>query len=204
MGFFPETSMPDREWWSVLWPDPEGVLKQLGVPSGESMADLCSGDGYFTAPLSRLANPGKVYALELDPEMVRQSREYLAAHGVENCLVIEDDARNLTAHVPEPVAFALIANTFHGIPDPDRQDLLHKVFEALSPRGIFAIINWHPLPREPSPVLNEPRGPSTEMRISVEQTKGAVEPAGFTLERVVELLPYHYGMVFVRGNGNTL
>ena len=124
MGFFPRTRMPDREWWSALWPDPQGVLKQLGVLRGETSVDMCSDDGYFTAPLSRLAAPGRVYALvEMDPEMVERTREYLAVCGEGNCVVIEDDARRLAAHVPEPVAFALIANTFHGSHAPDRREL---------------------------------------------------------------------------------
>src|SRR5215218_2753873 len=84
----PETRMPDREWWSALWPDPQGALKQLGVRRGETSVDLCSGDGYFTAPLSRLAAPGRVYALEMDPEMVERAREYLAVCGGGNCVVI--------------------------------------------------------------------------------------------------------------------
>jgi predicted RNA methylase len=50
--------------------------------------------------------------VEMDPEMVERAREYLAVCGEGNCVVIEDDARRLAAHVPEPVAFALIANTF--------------------------------------------------------------------------------------------
>ena len=89
--------MPDREWWSALWPDPEGVLRKLGVPRGETSVDLCSGDGYFTAPLSRLVAPGRVYALEIDPEMVERAREYLAVCGGGNCVVIEDDASRLAA-----------------------------------------------------------------------------------------------------------
>jgi predicted methyltransferase len=36
--------------------DTLGVLQELGVPSGEVSVDLCSGEGYFTAPLSRLAD----------------------------------------------------------------------------------------------------------------------------------------------------
>ena len=34
--------------------------------------------------------------------------------------------------------------------------------------------------------------------MSPEKTGAVVEPAGFELERVMELPPYHYGMVFVR------
>src|SRR5918998_750309 len=198
MGFFPSTSMPDREWWSALWPDPEGVLKKLGVPRGEASVDLCSGDGYFTATLSRLVAPGKVYALEMDSETAERAREYLSACGRGNCVVIEDDARNLAAYVPEPVGFALIANTFHLIPDPDRRNLVHKAYEVVGPGGRFGIINWHPLPREQTPVLDEPRGPPTKMRMAIEETRTAVELAGFSLERVVEFSPYHYGVVFTR------
>ena len=51
---FPATSMPDRDWWAALWPDPEGVLRQVGVEPGMTVLDLCCGDGYFTAPLARL------------------------------------------------------------------------------------------------------------------------------------------------------
>lgn len=38
------------------------------------------------------------------------------------------------------------------------------------------------------------------MRMSPGQTCSVVEPAGFTLETLVELPPYHYGAVFVRAN----
>jgi SAM-dependent methyltransferase len=199
MGFFPSTNMPDREWWSVLWPDPEGVLLELGLPRGETAVDLCSGDGYFTAPLAKLAAPGKVYALEMDPEMVSRAREYLSACGSGNCVVIEDDARNLAAYISEPVGFALIANTFHGIPEPDRRELVHQVYDMLRPGGRLAIINWHPLPREQTSVLDEHRGPPTEMRMSLKQTRAAVErPVGFSIERIVEFPPYHFGVVFTR------
>jgi len=47
-------------------------------------------------------------------------------------------------------------------------------------------------------VLGEPRGPATKLRMAPEQVRSAVEPAGFHLDRVVELPPYHYGAVFRR------
>lgn len=115
------------------------VALELGVPRGETTVDLCSGDGYFTAPLAQAAS-GKVYALEMDPETVGRAREYLSACGGENCVVIEDDARNLATYVSEPLGFALVANTFHGIPEPDRRGLVHKVYDILRPGGRLASI----------------------------------------------------------------
>jgi SAM-dependent methyltransferase len=185
--FFPASRMPDRDWWSALWPDPEGVLKKLEVPQGRPAVDLCCGDGHFTASLARLVAPARVYALELDPEILQRARERVAGRGETNCVFVQDDARNLAQHIPAPVGFVLIANTFHGVPEKmDLARLVHKVLEA---RGTLAIVNWHPMSREQTRVLGQPRGPATEMRMSLEQTRVAVEPAGFEPKRPVELPP---------------
>jgi hypothetical protein len=92
------------------------------------------------------------------------------------------------------VDFVFMANAFHGVPD---KALLSKaVRETLKPDGRFAIVNWHPLPRERTTVLGEPRGPRTELRLSPQQTIAAVEPAGLKLAGLVDIPPYHYGALF--------
>lgn len=102
----------------------------------------------------------------------------------------------LSRSIPAPVDYVLIANTFHGV--PDKKALAREIAAALKPGGRFAIVNWYPIPREQTRVLDKPRGPGTELRMSPEQTHTAVEPAGFALEALVELPPYHYGAIFVR------
>lgn len=192
---FPATGMPNRDWWSALWPDPASALRKLGVASGMSVVELACGDGYFTAPLSRLVAPGRVYALDLDPVMLERAEEEVSRNGsTENSRFILADARELDEYVPEPVDLVLLANTFHGVPEQTR--LARAVFEVLKPGGRFAIVNWHPIPKEQTPVLSQPRGPATEMRMSPERTRAVVDPAGFELERVVELPQYHYGAIF--------
>lgn len=57
---------------------------------------------------------------------------------------------------------------------------------------------WHPLPREQTTVLGQPRGPRSDLRMSPEQTRSAVEKAGFKLGALIELPPYHYAAVFER------
>jgi hypothetical protein len=37
------TSMPDRNWWSVLWPRPEQTLRALGITPDMTVLDLCCG-----------------------------------------------------------------------------------------------------------------------------------------------------------------
>ena len=89
-----------------------------------------------------------------------------------------------------------MANAFHGV--PDRPRLARAVHDARKPSGRLAIVNWHRRAREETPILGEPRGPKTELRLSPEETVGAVEQGGLKLVEVVEILPYHYGAVFER------
>jgi len=192
-GFFPATAMPDRDWWAALWPDPEAVVRSLGVEPGMVVVDLCCGDGYFTAPLARIVE-GKVYGVDIDPAMLEQTRAELERTGTTVLGLICADARDLAELLPGKVDYVLIANTFHGV--PDKTAMARAVAAVLKPRGQFAIVNWHPVFRERTAVLGKPRGPRTEMRMSPDDVRLVVEPAGFTLERVVELPPFHYGAVF--------
>lgn len=187
--------MPDRGWWTALWPDPESVLRKLGAAAGMTAVDLCCGDGYFTAPLAQITQ-GRTYALDIDPEMLGRADAEIARAGTSALKLIHADARDLPKLLPEKADFVLLANTFHGV--PDQTALARAVAAALSAGGRFAVVNWHKRSREETTVLGEARGPRTDLRMSPEETLGAVEPAGFELERLIELPPYHYGAVFRR------
>ena len=104
------------------------------------------------------------------------------------------------AVVPEPVDYVFLANTFHGV--LDQLGLARGVAAALKPKGLFGIINWHRRPREETVVLGQPRGPKTEMRLEASDVAAIVQPAGLLLNRIVELPPYHYGVVFQKGGAN--
>ena len=194
---FPATVMPDRNWWHALWPNPDGVIKALGIEPGMTVVDLGCGYGYFTAAIARQVGPkGRAIGFDLDPAMLEQAQA--ACEGLVNCDWLLGDAMELSRLLGAAADYVLIANTFHGA--PDKTALGREVAAALKPDGRFAIVNWHPLPREETTVLGQPRGPGTELRMSPEQTRAVVEPAGFKLETLVELPPYHYGAIFVHSN----
>ena len=186
--------MPDAEWWSALWPDPTGVLAAAGLAQDTDAIDLCSGDGWFTAPMAAIAR--RVTAIDIDANLLEQSRVRLAEQGVANCDFILGDAYDIAKLVQRKVDFVFLANAFHGVPDQTR--LARAVREALAPGGRFAIVNWHQRPREETTVLGQPRGPKTQLRMSPNQTVTAVAGAALALDKIVELPPYHYGAIFVR------
>jgi ubiquinone/menaquinone biosynthesis C-methylase UbiE len=190
---FPTTSMPDRDWWSALWPRPEETLRALGIKPQMTVLDLCCGDGYFTAPLSRIVG-GKVYGLDIDCAMIEVAKAEVARQGASVGKWICADAMALASHLVERVDYVLMANTFHGV--PDQAALAHAVRGVLRPWGTFAVVNWYPAERDATPVLGEPRGPKAEMRMSPQAVAKVVEPVGFRMATVVALPPYHYGALF--------
>lgn len=197
-GFFPATSMPDRDWWTALWPDPQAVLRQLGLTPGMVAVDLCCGDGYFTAAMGKIVG-GDLYGIDIDAALLEQTRAALARSGTSARGLICADARHLAEVLPDKVDYVLIANTFHGV--PDQGGLARAIAEVLKPGGTFAIVNWHANPRDRTEVLGQPRGPRTDMRMSPEGLRAVVEPAGFRLRQVVELPPFHYGALFELDGG---
>lgn len=189
---FPATMMPDADWWQTLWPDPEAVLRKVGIQPEMQVVDLCCGDGHFTRPMCQLVHPGKTWALDLDADLLGQAEQ--CCKNNPNFHAILGDARELPKKIKESVDFVFIANTFHGV--PDKRALSEAVYETLKPEGRFAIINWHRIPREITTVLDQPRGPDTALRMEPEEVKANVELAGFELEKVVDVGPYHYSAIF--------
>jgi len=192
-AFFEGTEMPTTGWWEVLWPDPAAVLKAVGLEPEMDAVDLCSGNGWVTLPMARMAR--RVLAVDIDAAMLDAARAYLEQHRVANVTYREADAYALPEFAQD-ADFIFMANAFHGV--PDRPRLARAVREALKPGGRFTIVNWHPRPREETPVLGEPRGPRTELRLSAEQTTAAVTAGGLMHVATVELPPYHYGAIFRR------
>jgi ubiquinone/menaquinone biosynthesis C-methylase UbiE len=193
-GFFEGTEMPTAGWWEALWPDPAAVLSGVGMPRGMNVSDLCCGDGWFTLHIAKRAK--EVVAIDIDAQMLAVARHRLAENGITNCDFVAGDAYELPRLVSYPVDFVFLANAFHGVPDKPR--LARAVATALVPGGRFAIVNWHQRRREETVILGEPRGPRTELRTSPEQTIAAVASGGLKLSHVVEVPPYHYGVVFER------
>lgn len=191
---FPATSMPDQDWWQALWPDPDAVVRTLRIESGMTVLDLGCGDGYFTAAIARQVGSGRVIGFELDPAMLEQAKA--CCNGLNNCDWTLGDAMELSHLIAAPTEYVLMANTFHGV--PDKTALAREIAFILGPSGRFAIVNWHTLPREETCVLGQPRGPRTDLRMSPEQTRAVVEPAGFLLEEVVELPLFHYAAIFCK------
>ena len=95
-----------------------------------------------------------------------------------------------------PVDHIFLANTFHGV--PDRPRLTRAVRDVLKAGGLFAVVSWYVRAREETTVMGQPRGPATELRMTPQQTREAVEAGGLTFRKQTDVSPYHYAAIFER------
>jgi SAM-dependent methyltransferase len=191
-GFFEGTGMPDPGWWEALWPDPTRVLAHVGVTAGMDVVDLCSGDGWFTLQIAKIAR--HVFAIDIDGRLLEIAKKRLEESGVKNCVLVEGNAYDLAKYVQVPVDLVFLANAFHGVPDKSR--LASAVYSVLKPGGRFVVVNWHARPREQTTVLGIARGPATQQRMSPGETASAVGTSGLKLHSVIDVMPYHYAAMF--------
>jgi ubiquinone/menaquinone biosynthesis C-methylase UbiE len=160
---FPATAMPDKTWRRALWPDPDGVVRALHIEPGMTVVDLGCRNGYFTAAIACQTSPVHIIGVDLDPAMLAQAK--VACEGANHCDWVLGDAMDLRHLIRRAVDFVLVAHTFHGV--PGKTALAREVAAILVSNGRFAIVNWHPIAREETPVLggsHEGREPSCACR----------------------------------------
>src|ERR1700674_2039386 len=114
-GFFEGTGMPDAGGWEALWPHPAGVLAAVGVTPGMDVIDLCSGDGWFTLQIARIAR--HVLAIDLDASLLEVARIRFTENGILNSSFVAGNAYDVADLAPHAVDLVFMANAFHCVPD---------------------------------------------------------------------------------------
>ena len=165
---------------------PDTALNSIGVKEGMTVADVGAGSGYFTVRLSRkVGATGKVYANDIQPEMLRLLRQRLAKAqftNIETVLGTESDPK-LPAKSQDLI---LMVDVYHEFAQP--QKMLRKLREALKDDGRLVLLEY----RKEDPWV--PIRP--EHKMSVAEAKLEVEDEGFLLDAVKKDLPRQHILIF--------
>jgi ubiquinone/menaquinone biosynthesis C-methylase UbiE len=165
---------------------PDTALDILRIPKGASVADIGAGSGYMTVRLARrVGNTGRVYANDVQPQMLELLKRRLVRERIANVTLIEgaiDDPKLPAASVD----LELMVDVYHELSQP--QAMLRRLREALKPGGRLVLLEY----RKEDPAV--PIRP--EHKMTVAEARLEVEAEGFTLSRVDESLPRQHILIF--------
>jgi cyclopropane fatty-acyl-phospholipid synthase-like methyltransferase len=173
---------PERD----RWQKPHEVIMALKLASSSVVADIGAGTGYFSARLAHMAPAGRVYAVDLEPEMVKYLGERAKRDGLRNLVAVQ--AKPDSPALPDKVDRILLVDTYHHI--SDRSAYFKRLRDALKPGGQVAIIDF---------TADSPVGPPKSERISARKVAEEMNLAGYTQVAQHSFLPYQFFLVFEPG-----
>lgn len=166
---------------------PAEIMRKMGLKDGAVVADVGCGTGYFARRMARAVAPrGKVYAVDIQPEMLQKTRELAAADGVTNVVTVlgKDDDPLL----PEgSLDWILLVDVYHEFQKP--KPMLARMKAALKPKGRIALVEYR-LEGDSAAHIRR------EHRMSVAEIREEWEPAGFEMVGKHEFLPTQHFLIF--------
>jgi len=122
------------------WQRPDAVLALLGIRPGDRVADLGAGGGYFTFRLAdAVGESGRVYAVDVDDDMVAYLTQQARERGAANVSVVRGEFAD--PKLPDgEIDLLFTCNTYHHI--ADRTAYFQRVLVALAPSGRVAIVEY--------------------------------------------------------------
>ena len=178
-----EFDVPARD----AWQKPEEILNALHLQRTSLVADIGAGTGYFSVRIAKRVPEGKIFAADIEPDMVRYLGERSRREHLINLVPVQASAD--AANLPEPVDIALVVDTYHHI--GNRTQYFAKLKSSLRPAGRLVVIDFK---------ADSPNGPPVRHRISPERVTQELNAAGYSLVDTLEFLPRQYCLIFDTGS----
>jgi SAM-dependent methyltransferase len=169
---------------------PSIAIQALKIQPGQVVADIGAGSGYYTVRLAREVGPtGKVYGTDIQPGMLDLLLRNVAKAKLDNVVAVlgtPDDPKL----PPGSLDLALMVDVYHELGAP--QAFIRKLRVALKPTGRLVLLEFR---------KEDPRVPiRPEHKMSVAEVRQELEPEGFALSAVLDVLPWQHILVLTRTN----
>ena len=174
---------PDRE----REERPEVLLDALGLEPDDVVTDLGAGTGYFTFRLAPRVPEGRVYAVDIQTEMLRIIETRAEEEGYGNVAPVLGFETNPGIR-PSSTDLTLIVDAYHEFSHP--AEMLGAIYETTRPGGRLVLVEYR---GEDADVPIKPLHKMTEA-----QARREVEAAGFEFVENRDPLPMQHILIFRR------
>jgi FkbM family methyltransferase len=163
------------------------LLKNLDVKPGMVIADIGAGSGYHSALLSKMVGSGKVFAVDVEPEMIAYLNERIKQKKLSRIVPVLSTEQKVS--LPEnTIDIMLLVDVYHEFSYPYEMALSMR--SALKPGGKLVLVEFR---SEDSTVPIK-----TIHKMSEAQAIKEFKAAGFKFDKNIDNLPWQHCMVFTK------
>ncbi len=167
---------------------PQNVVAQMGLKTGQTVADFGSGSGFFAIGAAKMVgNTGKVLAFDVQQSKLTAVYSAASQQGYKNIQIFQADLDKPLDEISESSCDAVImASVLHEV--SSREQLLKNAYKVLKTGGLLLAVEWK--------AEHTIFGPALEKRIAEDQLEQELAKLGLHKVKSIPADMYHYAMVF--------
>jgi SAM-dependent methyltransferase len=170
---------------------PDLLVEELHLIPGMTVADIGAGSGYLSRRIAPIVGPGRVFAVDVQPQMVALLTELSQKREFKNVVPIQGNTDNVKLP-PASIDLAVLVDVYHELAYP--YEVMRSLIRALKPGGRVVLVEYR---GEDPAVPIKPLHKMSEAQIVREMS---VLPLAW--ERTSERLPIQHIVVFRKSATN--
>jgi len=161
------------------------AIEKISLPANGSVADIGAGTGYYSFRLSAKVPQGKVYAVEIQDELIELLQNKKAS--LKDSIVEVVKSTNKSIQLPDnSIDMAIMVDVYHELEFP--AEVLQSIRKALKPKGKILLIEYR---GEDPAVQIKPLHKTTVLQLNRELLAN-----GFTLNYKGDFLPIQHFLLY--------
>jgi len=172
-----------------MFTNPEQNILHLGLKEGMRVADFGAGSGFHSIAVSKRVGPsGKVYAVEVQKDLVKKLESEIKHLGISNIECIWGDIERLggTKIADGNMDVVIISNVLFQV--EDKLGIIDESRRILRKGGEILLIDWNE--------SYDGIGPKPKNIVSEDMSRSLFEKRGFKYIENISTTDHHYGIIF--------
>lgn len=172
-----------------MFTKPEQNILHLGLTEGMRVSDFGAGTGFYTKACSaRVGFSGKVYAIEVQKDLVKKLESEIKDWGLSNveCIWGDIETRGGTKIADDSMDAVIMSNVL--FQSEDKIGVIDEARRVLKKTGKVLLIEWSD--------SFKGMGPDFKHIVSQSTAKELFEKRGFKVEENITTSAHHYGIIF--------
>ncbi|WP_414755970.1 class I SAM-dependent methyltransferase [Anabaena sp. CCY 9910] len=171
---------------------PSKLINALNLKPDDVVADIGAGTGYISLQIAPLLTTGKVFAVDIQPEMLEILEFFKQEKNITNIEPILATANNPNLP-PASVDLAVMVDAYHEFEYP--QEVMQGIVQALKPGGKVVLVEY----RGENPFIMIKR----LHKMTQKQVRQEMAAVGLTWRETQNLLPQQHLMIFEKAVRNS-